>query len=151
VCYRAIDSGVSIKVIVNVTVLAFVAFWMIVVSRVMTDSDRIVNAELWDELEQLPSRSGKKRRGDVTLRDGRVFTNVGFYEYRLMSVAPAAVPVALQCRCHADRPVARVFIALANMGLGNGHFLAASVPNVVPACSNPTMPSVVAVEPFARS
>jgi hypothetical protein len=52
----------------------------------MTDPDRILDAELWDELERLPSRNGKKRRGDVTLRDGRVFMNVGFYEYRLMSV-----------------------------------------------------------------
>src|ERR1700730_4856823 len=86
VLYEVIKSGVSAKAVVKVVLLAFVAIVFMAVSRVMTSPDRILNPDLWESLEQLPSRDGKKRRGDVVLRDGRTFSNVSFNEYRLMSV-----------------------------------------------------------------
>ena len=80
---------------VNVGLLVLLAVVFAAVSRVMTDPERILAPELWESLEQLPSRDGKKRHADVVLRDGSVVKNVHFYEYRLISVGqrlPFRVP-----------------------------------------------------------
>jgi hypothetical protein len=56
---RAVASGLSARLIVNIGLLAAVAVAFAAVSRVMTDPERILAPELWESLEQLPSRDGK--------------------------------------------------------------------------------------------
>ena len=72
----------------NVVLLLYVGAVFVMVSRMMTPPDRLLRPDLWESLDELPTRRGRPRHRCVVavLRDGRTFDNVKFYDYHLMAV-----------------------------------------------------------------